>query len=76
MEAMIQKFIMAIIGIVIVVTILGSTITTVATAGNTVNATGYTGASLFASNGILPLIIIMGVLVGVVSLAFALWKKG
>jgi hypothetical protein len=75
MEAMIQKFIMAIIGIVIVVTILGSTIGTVATAGNTVNATGYTGASLFASNGILPLIIIMGVLVGVVSLAFALWKK-
>ena len=75
MEAMIQKFIMAIIGIVIVVTILGSTITTVATAGNTVNATGYTGASLFASNGILPLIVIMGVLVGVVSLAFALWKK-
>jgi len=75
MEAMIQKFIMAIIGIVIVVTILGATITTVATAGNTVNATGYTGASLFASNGILPLIIIMGVLVGVVSLAFALWKN-
>ena len=75
MEAMIQKFIMAIIGIVIVVTILGSTITTVATAGNTVNATGYTGASLFASNGILPLIVIMGVLVGVVGLAFALWKK-
>ena len=60
MEAMIQKFIMAIIGIVIVVTILGATITTVATAGNTVNATGYTGASLFASNGILPLIVIMG----------------
>ena len=75
MEAMIQKFIMAIIGIVIVVTILGATITTVATAGNTVNATGYTGASLFASNGILPLIVIMGVLVGVVSLAFALWKN-
>jgi len=75
MEAIIQKFIMAIIGIVIIVTILGSTIGTVATAGNTVNATGYTGASLFASNGILPLIIIMGVLVGVVSLAFALWKK-
>jgi len=75
MEAMIQKFIMAIIGIVIMVTILGATITTVATAGNTVNATGYTGASLFASNGILPLIIIMGVLVGVVSLAFALWKN-
>ena len=76
MEAMIQKFIMAVIGIVIVVTILGSTIGTVATAGNTVNATGYTGASLFASNGILPLIVIMGVLVGVVSLAFALWKRG
>ena len=75
MEAMIQKFIMAIIGIVIVVTILGSVIGTVATAGNTVNATGYTGASLFASNGILPLIIIRGVLVGVVSLAFALWKN-
>ena len=75
MEAMIQKFIMAIIGIVIIVTILGSTIGTVATAGNTVNATGYTGASLFASNGILPLIIIMGVLVGVVGLAFALWKN-
>ena len=76
MEAMIQKFVMAIIGIVIIVTILGSTIGTVATSGNVVNATGYTGASLFASNGILPLIIIMGVLVGVVSLAFALWKKG
>jgi len=75
MEAMIQKFIMAIIGIVIVVTILGSTITAVATAGNTVNATGYTGASLFASNGILPLIVIMGVLVGVVALAFSMWKN-
>ena len=75
MEAMIQKFIMAIIGIVIVVTILGATITTVATAGNTVNSTGYTGASLFASNGILPLIIIMGVLVGVVALAFSMWKN-
>ena len=68
-------FIMAIIGIVILVTLLGTTISTVATAGNTVNATGYSGASLFASDGILPLLMIFGVLIAVVSMAFIKFKK-
>jgi len=67
-------FIMAIIGIVILVTLLGTTISTVATAGNVVNGTGYSGASLFASDGILPLLMIFGVLIAVVSMAFIKFK--
>lgn len=40
-EAMVKKMLVGVIGLVIVITILGATIGTVADAGNTVNATGY-----------------------------------
>lgn len=63
------------VGVVLLVTMLGAVIGTVATAGDTVNATGYSGASLFASNGILPMLVIFGVLVAVIGLAFVNFKK-
>lgn len=72
---MTTKFIMGMVGVVLLVTMLGAVIGTVATAGDTVNATGYSGASLFASNGILPMLVIFGVLVAVIGLAFVNFKK-
>ena len=74
MEQLVRNCVMAIIGVILMVTILGSTIGLVGDAGNVVNQTGYTGSSLFASNGILPLIVLMGALVGIVGLAFTLNK--
>jgi hypothetical protein len=74
MDGMVKGMLVGVIGLVIVVTILGATIGTVATAGNTVNATGYPLASLFASNSILPLIFLGAGLIAVISLAFSYVK--
>lgn len=71
---MVKGVIVGVIGLVIVVTILGATITSVATAGNTVNETGYPLASLFASDSILPLLFLGAGLVAVVGLAFSYVK--
>lgn len=70
MDGMVRKMIIGIVGLVIVITVVGATIGTVASAGNTVNATGYPLASLFASNSILPLLFLGAALVAVVGLAF------
>ena len=75
MDGMVNKMIMGIIGLVMVVTILGATVTSVATAGNTVNKTGYPLASLFASDSILPLAFIGAGLIAVVALAFSYVRK-
>lgn len=74
LEGMVKGMMIGVIGLVIVVTILGATVGTVATAGNTVNATGYPLASLFASNSILILLFLGGGLVAVVALAFGYMK--
>ena len=71
---MVKGMMIGVIGLVIVVTILGATVGTVATAGNTVNATGYPLANLFASNSILILLFLGGGLVAVVALAFGYMK--
>lgn len=74
-EAMVKKMLVGIIGLVIVITILGATIGNVATAGNTVNATGYPLASLFASDSILPLVFLGAGLLAVFGLAFSYVKS-
>ena len=74
LSGMVKGMIVGVIGLVIVITILGATVSSVATAGNTVNATGYPLASLFASDSILLLLFLGGGLVAVVSLAFGYIK--
>ena len=74
-EAMVKNMLVGIIGLVIVITILGATIGNVATAGNTVNATGYPLASLFASDSILPLVFLGAGLLAVFGLAFSYVKS-
>jgi len=74
-EAMVKKMLVGIIGLVIVITILGATIGNIATAGNTVNATGYPLASLFASDSILPLVFLGAGLLAVFGLAFSYVKS-
>ena len=71
---MVKGMLVGIIGLVIVVTVLGATIGTVATQGDTVNATGYPLASLFASDSILPLVFLGAGLVAVIGLAFSYVK--
>ena len=75
MDGMVKSMLVGVIGLVIVITILGATIGTVATAGNTVNSTGYPLASLFASNSILPLVFLGGGLIAVIGLAFGYIKS-
>jgi len=74
-EAIVKQMLVGIIGLVIVITILGATIGNVATAGNTVNATGYPLASLFASDSILPLVFLGAGLLAVFGLAFSYVKS-
>jgi len=74
-EAMVKKMLVGIIGLVIVITILGATIGNIATAGDTVNATGYPLASLFASDSILPLVFLGAGLLAVFGLAFSYVKS-
>jgi len=73
-SGMVKGMIVGIIGLVIVVTVVGATVGTVATAGNTVNATGYPLASLFASDSVLPLLFLGAALVAVIGLAFGYVK--
>ena len=74
LSGMVKGMMIGIIGLVIIVTVVGATIGTVATAGNTVNSTGYPLASLFASDSILPLLFLGGALVAVIGLAFGYVK--
>jgi hypothetical protein len=71
---MVKGMLMGIIGLVIVVSVLGATVTTVAISGDVVNATGYPLASLFASDSILPLLFLGAGIVAVVGLAFSYVK--
>lgn len=47
----------------------------VADAGDTLNATGLPLASVFASDGIVPLIIMASILIAVVAFVFTMYKK-
>ena len=74
-SGMVKGMLVGVIGLVIVITILGATIGTVADAGDVVNATGYPLASLFASNSILPLLFLGAGLIAVIALAFSYVKS-
>lgn len=71
---MVKGVIVGVVGLVLLISIVGATIGTVATAGNTINATGYPLASLFASNSILPILFLGAALVATVALAFSYVK--
>lgn len=64
-----------IIGLVILFQVVAALLPTFASAGNTINATGYSGASLFASDGFMPLLLIMGVLIVTVGVLIKKGKK-
>jgi len=71
---MVKGVIVGVVGLVLLISIVGATIGTVVTAGNTINATGYPLASLFASNSILPILFLGAALVATVALAFSYVK--
>lgn len=67
----------AIIGIVLVFTILANTIGEVTTAGNAVNDTGVPLAGLFASDGVFVLALMAAVLLGgLAALGIVRYKAG
>lgn len=61
-----QKLVTYLIGIVVVFLLLAELMPEAQTAGNTLNASGVPLGSLFASNGVLFLVIMAGVLIVVV----------
>ena len=65
---------LAIVGLIIVMTLVGETIDDVQAAGNTVNATGAPLSGLFAGDGVAVLLFVAGALIAVIGLAFAGWK--
>ena len=74
LKGMVSSLIIAVIGLVIIMTVYGETIDDVADAGNTINDTGYTLSGLFASDALIPLVFLGGGLIAVIGLAFAVVK--
>jgi len=68
-----QKILLGFIGLIVVLTVVAGSITYVTDAGDAINATGLPFAGLFASDSILPLIIMAGLLIGVV--AYVMGRK-
>lgn len=75
-KGLVTGVIVAIIGLIVVMTITGETITDVQTAGDTINATGAPLSGLFASDSVVPLIFLAGVLLAVIGMAFGIAKHG
>ena len=68
-----QKVLLGFIGLIVLLTVVAGSITYVTDAGDQINATGLPFAGLFASDSILPLIIMAGLLIGVV--AYVMGRK-
>jgi len=62
-----QNVLLGFIGLIVLLTVVAGSITYVTDAGDKINSTGLPFAGLFASDSILPLIIMAGLLIGVVS---------
>lgn len=60
----------AVISLIVIMEIAGETIDDIQDAGDTVNATGAPLAGLFASDSIVPLIFLAGILIAVLKVAF------
>ena len=73
---MIEKWIFALVLLLVLFEVAAVVIPEVATAGDTMNATGLPLSGLFASDSVVPLIIMAGLLIIVVAAVFALSKKG
>lgn len=74
-KMLVQGLLIAVIGLVIVLEMIGETIDDVQDAGDTVNETGAPLSGLYASDSVVPLIY-MGVgLLAVLGLAFSIGKS-
>ncbi len=74
LKGLVGGLIVAVIGLVIILSVYGETIEDVQEAGDVVNATGAPLTGLFASDSVVPLIFLGGGLIAVVGLAFAVTK--
>ena len=73
---MIRNVVFVIVGIVVIFYIVGGTSTVLTQAANNISSSGLPLAGLFASNGVVLLIFMAGVLLAIIVLAFGISKVG
>ena len=71
---MAKGIIIGFVAIILTMELLAVGIPMIQTSGDLVNDTGVSGATLFSSTGLLPMVILFGGLVGMVVLAFSIFK--
>jgi hypothetical protein len=62
----VEKYVYIVVIIVVLFQIVASTLPTLQTAGNAINATGVTLGSLFASNGVLWIVLLAMIFLAVI----------
>ena len=74
LKGMVATLVIAIVGLVVIMSVAGETVDDIQTAGNLINATGAPLAGLFAGDSVVPLLFLAGVLLAVVGLALGIAK--
>ena len=74
LKGMVATLVIAIVGLVVIMSVAGETVDDVQTAGNLINATGAPLSGLFAGDSVVPLLFLAGVLLAVVGLALGIAK--
>ena len=74
LKGMVATLVIAIVGLVVIMSVAGETIDDIQTAGNTINATSAPLSGLFAGDSVVPLLFLAGVLLAVVGLALGIAK--
>lgn len=75
-SAITTKLIMAIVGVIVVFTIIASTASDLTTAGDNVSDSGLPLAGLFSGGGVILLIFMAGILLALVTVFLKFHKKG
>ena len=74
LKGMVATLVIAIVGLVVIMSVAGETVDDIQTAGNLINNTGAPLAGLFAGDSVVPLLFLAGVLLAVVGLALGIAK--
>jgi len=74
LKGMVSTLVIAIVGLVVIMSVAGETVDDVQTAGNLINATSAPLSGLFAGDSVVPLLFLAGVLLAVVGLALGIAK--
>jgi len=74
LKGMVATLVIAIVGLVVIMSVAGETVDDIQASGNLINATGAPLSGLFAGDSVVPLLFLAGVLLAVVGLALGIAK--